>query len=63
LRVLLIKLFEIVCLRLVVLEIGFSRREFFGVMGPIRLVIRRRRGLQETLQLLTLPLLLFDLVF
>ena len=62
LGVLLVELFQAVRLGLVVLQVGFQRGEFLGVMGAVGLVIGGRGRLQQALQLLALALLALDLV-
>src|ERR1035437_413476 len=61
-RVLLVKLFQVVRLGLVIVQVRFHRGQFFGVMRAVGLVIGRRCRLQQALQLLPLALLALDLV-
>src|SRR5207245_3263760 len=62
LGVLFVKLLKSIGLSFVVVQVLFERREFFGVMSAIGLIVRRSGRLQQSLQVLALAVLTLDLI-
>ena len=62
LGVLFVQLLQAVELGLVLAQVLLQRRQFFGIMSAVGLVIRRGGGLKHPLKVLPLPVLAFDLI-